>query len=101
MEMALVHILHEMTFLGFDHKKWKRRKAETERSLRKAEKEAERGVYLSSEEVFAKFHLPEDEPDEIADSLYRKATLAQWEYNRHCRAHEARKVRELLLKEQA
>lgn len=95
-DTVLAQILYDMTFFGMDHEEWKQRTAEIEESLRVSMEEVKAGKYHDAEEVFAEFGLHKDEPDEIADELNSKITLAELEYSRHCRKREAKNVRELL-----
>ncbi len=95
-DTVLAQILYEMTFFGMSHEAWKQRTAEIEESLRVSMDKVKAGEYHDAEEVFAGFGLTKDEPDEIADELISKITLAELEYNRHCRKREASKVRKLL-----
>ena len=95
-ETVLTQVLHEMTFFGSDYPTWHQRKAEVEESLREAQRESENGVFYTTEEVFGKYGLPKDEPDEIADELSRKVVAAENEYNLYFRCREAARVREML-----
>lgn len=55
------HIMYELSWFGFTHKQVETRMNEMEQSLREAQKEAEQGKTLSSEEVFAELGILPDE----------------------------------------
>ena len=96
--MFLLPIIEEMTFFGFEQSAWEGRTAEVHQSLREAEESIKRGETVPAEEVFAQFGIPRDEPDETADELSRKETVAENEYALYFRRREAVRVRELLQK---
>ena len=92
----LSQILHGMTFFGLTREAWEGEIEKTKEALHEAEMDSESGKYYTAEEVFAEFHIPRDEPDEIAEELNRRITQAELEYNQHCLKREAAKVRKLL-----
>lgn len=92
----LSQILQGMTFFGLTREAWEGEIEKTKEALHEAEMDSESGKYYTAEEVFAEFHIPRDEPDEIADELNRRITQAKLEYSQHCLKREAAKVRKLL-----
>ena len=93
---VLAQIICEFTFFGFSQKEIEEQRTDLERTLTEAEEEIENGRTLSAEEVFSRFGLPKDEPDEKADELKSKAYEAMHEYSKYFRIREAMKVRSLI-----
>lgn len=95
-EDVLAQIICEFTFFGFSQKEIEEHRTDLERTLTEAEEEIENGRTVSAEEVFSKFGLPKDEPDEKADELKSKAYEAMHEYFKYFRIREAMRVRSLI-----
>ena len=95
-EDVLAQIINGFAFFGFSQKEIEEKRADLEKSLAQSEEDIKNGRTLTAEEVFSKYGLPEDEPDEKADELKSSVYAAMYEYEKHFRIREALKVRALL-----